>query len=228
MYEAVRVASQGPTTPARFASRAASLGYDGLVIHGPFDQKRGGVIRERFDIDIVRGIAIEAADRETAAGAITDAREEGEIVTVYPGDEDIQRFLARRTAVDVLVPTGEIEHTTAKVAGDHGIALAFDVGPVLRERGPTRVSALRDLRRLATIVDHFDVSHVVTANATLHLELRAPRELESLGAAIDGTAELVKDGLDQWGALAARARRNRDDRFIEPGVRRVDDETDAG
>ncbi len=228
MYEAVRVGPDGPTTPTRFVVAASRLGYDGVVLHWPEEAHRDLEPVEGHDIDVVRGTAIEAAERGEAARAIAQARSAVEIVTGFPANREIQRFIAERPALDVLVPTADIEHTTAKIARDHGIAIAFDLGAVLRRTGPARVDRIRELRRLATIVEHFEVPHVVTANAESHLALRAPRELQCLASLLDADAEFIERGLTRWRALAERTRRNRDDRFIEPGVRIPDDETDAG
>lgn len=228
MYEAVRLPGDRSTTPTRFVVAASRLGYDGIVLQWPAGAHQGLEAVEDHDIDVVRGISIEAAERGDAARAIAQARSWAEIVTGIPADREIQRFIAQRPALDVLVPTDDIEHTTAKVARDHGIAIAFDLEEVLRQTGPARVGRLRALRRLATIVEHFEVPYVVTANANSHLALRAPRELRSLGSLVDTTPEFIERGLTRWRALAERTRRNRDDRFIEPGVRIPDDEADAG
>ncbi|MFC6737455.1 ribonuclease P, partial [Halolamina salina] len=49
---------------------------------------------------------------------------------------------------------------------------------------------------------------------------RAPRELAAVGEQIGFGAEAVRDGLAEWGRLAARNRERLSDSFISPGVQR--------
>lgn len=228
MYEAVHVVEDGDTTPSRFASTAARYGYDGIVIRGELSADGAKAISDRYDIDVVRGTTIRALDRDETGREIARARSMTEILSVLTEDIDMHRFVAEQVRVDVLVPDTRIPHTTAKVARDHGIAIELDLGDVLRTTGDRRIAAIRELRRLIRIVDHYDVPYVCTANATSHLELRAPRELRALGSAIGEDETVIDRGLDRWGTIAEGSRRNQDDRFIEPGVRISDDEADAG
>lgn len=225
MYEVVHVGGSR-TTPARFASTAAEYGYDGIVVRGEITEAACDRIGVEFDIDVVRGAVVAGEDRNEVAQAIASTRATAEIVSGTAPDERMQRFLAQREHLDTLNPDGTIPHTIAKLARDHGIAIEIDLGPVLRERGTNRVSAMRTLRRVIRIVDHYDLPYVIGTNPSSHLELRAPRELMALGPYLGFDTEAVEAGLERWGELARRARRARDDRFIEPGVERVADDAD--
>lgn len=228
MYEAVHVTPDGNTTPARFVSTAAQYGYGGIVLCGEYDTVALQDLEDTYDITVVRGTTIPATDRDTVAKAIDAARADVDVLMVLAEETEMQRFVAQREQVDVLATGADIEHTTAKVARDNGIALTCDFGPLVHQRGADRTAAIRALRRQWRIIEHYDIPVVVTTHAASHLSLRAPREIRALGEAIGFEGECINQGLDYWRTIANRTKRNRCDRFIEPGVRIVDDEADTG
>ena len=224
MYEAVRVGER--STPSRIASTAAAFGFDGIVYLEDIPLPTCEEISETFGIDVARGIDIPVEDRDHTGRAILAARDEYDVLVARTRDESLQRYLAQRERLDVLAPGGPIKHTIGKEATAHGIAIEIDLGAVLRTSGADRARAFRDLRRLAHVIDTFDLSYVVTGSPSSHLKVRAPRELAALEPYVRLPDGGIDTGLENWQAIVSRARQARDDRFIEPGVRRVDNESD--
>ncbi|MFW5934308.1 MAG: RNase P subunit p30 family protein, partial [Halolamina sp.] len=107
-----------------------------------------------------------------------------------------------------------------KEAVAHDVRIEFDLGGVLRDDGGSRVRRLRKLRKLRELVEYFDAPYVVSATPASHLRMRAPRDLAAVGEQIGFGAEAVREGLAEWGRLAARNRERRADSFISPGVQR--------
>jgi ribonuclease P/MRP protein subunit RPP1 len=108
----------------------------------------------------------------------------------------------------------------AKAARDNDVRIEVNLGPVLRDRGGGRVRHVDKLRRLKRLLDHYDTPYVVSANASSHLQLRAPRELAAVGAETGLGDEWVREGLAEWGRLAERNRERLSESFITPGVER--------
>lgn len=232
MYEGVHARPDGETTVARHALTAASAGFDGVVVrsHGDADPPPGDLaaIRDAYGVDVVDGVEVRSADRSRMAGLVGNHRADRTVVAVHGGDPAINRFAVDRPAVDVLAhpmaDDGDVNHVVAAAAADNGVRLEFDLSAVLRATGPPREAAIRDLRKLQDLVEDAGARHVVSANPTSHLQLRAPRELAAVGEVVGIGADFVRDGLAEWGVIADRNRDRRSEEFIESGVRRGEHE----
>lgn len=220
MYETAYPHPDGDATAARHAQTAARYGYDGLVVRTDIDEDLAD-IRNQYGIDVVSGVEI-AVDRPEEAGRIVgDVRSESELVSVRGGSDRLNRFAVEQDRVDVLArPTegGDFNHVLAKKAVAHGTRVEFDLGPLLRSSGGRRVRALRDLRKLREIVNNYETPYVVTASSRSHLQLRAPRELVAVGEQAGFEPEWLRDGLAEWGEIAAQNRRRLSEEFIAPGT----------
>ena len=226
MYEAVHARPDGPSTVARQAHTATDYGFDGIVVRNHGDEGSPDdltTLRDRLDVDVVDGIEVRADSPSQASGLVGNYRSKRTVVVVHGGDSAMNRFAVENDAVDVLAHPmagdGDFNHVLANAAAANGVRVEFSFHPVIHGEGGTRVRRLRDLRKLRELVDDADAPYVVSADPRSHLELRAPRELAALGEAIGFDADAVRDGLAEWGRLAARNRDRRGDSFVEPGVR---------
>ncbi len=181
-------------------------------------------IRSAYDVDVVDGVEIDAADPGMAGSAVRTHRSSRTVVCVVGGDDRMNRYAVEEPRVDVLVRplrgSGGFNHVLAKAARDNDVHVEFDLGPVLRSTGGRRVRALADLRKLREIVTYYDAPHVVSANAGSQLSLRAPRELVAVAETVGFDPDWVREGLRAWGTVADRNRERRSESFIQPGVRR--------
>ncbi|WP_254544352.1 RNase P subunit p30 family protein [Halomarina pelagica] len=224
MYEAVHVRPDGESTVARMALTAAEQGYEGLVVRNHGDATAdydAEAITAEYGVDVVDGVEVRAERRSRAAGFVTSHRTRRTVVCVHGGP--LNRFAVEDERVDVLahpMDGGDVNHVLARAAAENGVRIEFDLSRVLRADGGPRVRAIADLRKLRELVAKYDAPHVVSADARGHLQLRAPRELVAVGEVIGLDAEWIREGLREWGRLAARNRERRSDSFIEPGVRR--------
>ena len=224
MYEAVAAYPAGDSTVSRQARTAADYGYDGLVVRTREAEFDADAISDRYGIDIVRGIEVDAADPESAAGAVGNHRSECTVLLVRGGTNALNRYAVETDRIDVLTRPmagdGDFNHVLARAAATHNVHVEFDFGPVLRTSGGPRVQTLQRLRKLRELVEQYDAPFVVSVNADSHRQLRAPRELRAVGEQIGFTADQITAGLEAWGEIVARNRERADERFIEPGVRR--------
>lgn len=225
---------RGASTVARFAATAADRGFEGVVVRSrhdarpEFDPVR---IREAYGVDVVPGVEIAVDDPSRASGFLGSVRPEYPVVLVRGGSPKLNRFAVESDAVDVLADPmageGDVNHVLARAAADHGVRVEFNFSRVLRAEGGRRVRALRGLRKLRELVETYEPPYVVSADPRSHLELRAPRELLAVGEVAGFSADQVRDGLAEWGRLAARNRERLSDEFIAPGVKRGKYEEDA-
>ncbi|MFB6352594.1 MAG: RNase P subunit p30 family protein [Halobacteriales archaeon] len=228
MYEAVLARPAGPSTVARLASTAADYGYEGVVVSNPPDDSTeydAAAIREAYGVDVVAGLTLAPEDPASAGGAIGHHRPDTTVLCVR-GGESINGYAVREPRVDVLVRPmangGDLDHVDVRAAADNGVRLAADLGPVLRETGPSRSSAIAGLRKLRELVADADAPYVVTAGGESHLELRAPRELAAVASTAGFDRAAVERGLAEWGRLAERNRERLSEASVAPGVRVAD------
>jgi len=223
-YEAIAAYPDGSSTVSRYAKTAANYGYNGIVVRTRDADYDSEAISEAYGVDVVSGIEIVAESPDSIAGSVGNFRQACTLLMVRGGTNARNRYAVETDRVDVLTQPmagdGDFNHVLARAANTHGVRVEFDFGPVLRETGGNRVQALRGLRKLRELVEYYETPYVVTASPTTHLWLRAPRELIAVGEQIGFTATQIKQGLAEWGRLAERNRRRADESFVEPGVRR--------
>jgi ribonuclease P/MRP protein subunit RPP1 len=231
MYEAVTPHPEGDTTPSRYATTAARMGYAGVVVlasDGVTHDPPLGAVAEEAGIDVVDAVVV---DGDSVGSAVRRHRPDRTLVCVRGGDVARNRRAVEDDRVDVLLTPmtgdGDVNHVLADLAAQNGVRIAFDLGPALRATGGHRVQALRDLRKLREVVDDRDAPFVVSASARSHLQVRAPRDLAAVGAVVGFDAETIRTGLTEWGRLAERNRHRQSESFIMPGVERGKYEEDA-
>lgn len=227
MYEGVHAHPEGASTVARLAATAADYGFDGLIVrnHGDapadYDAAR---IQEIYGIDIVEGVEVRADDPAQASGHLGTLRESTTLVLVHGGTSAMNRFAANQAQVDVLAhpASGDADpdHVLVQSAAANGVRIEFDFGPVLRQTGGGRVQAIAELRKLRELVLDADAPFVVSARPASHLEIRAPRELIAVGAAIGFEEAEIEAGLTEWRRLTERNRDRLADESVAPGVTR--------
>ena len=234
MYEAVHARPDGESTVARNALTAASDGYDGVVVRNRTDARPDDdleSVADEYGVDVVDGVELVPDDVAQASGSIGNLREQATVLLVRGGTPKLNRFVAESPKVDVLAgpmrDEGDLNHVVVRAAKENGVRLEFDFSRVLRAQGGPRVQALRGLRKLRELVEHYDAPYVVSADAHSHLELRAPRELLAVGEEIGFDRDQVRAGLEEWGVLAERNRKRMSEEFISEGVERGRHEEDA-
>jgi ribonuclease P/MRP protein subunit RPP1 len=222
VYEAVHARPAGRSSVARFAGEARAAGFAGVVV-----RDREATVPAGAAGDVVRGATVDAAPGE-ASGRVGALRDETTLLLVRGGTRARNRFAVEEARVDVLAaPTGPhaseacpFGEAAARAAARNGVRVEFDLGPVLRAAGGTRVRAIDALSRLHDAVTAYDAPHVVSAAPASHLALRDPRALAAVGEAVGLPAGFVREGLREWGRLAARNRDRAGEDWVMPGVRR--------
>lgn len=227
MFEAIRATSTEESTVARMALTAAELGYKGLLIRHPDPQNASidvDAIASMSGIEIVIGGEITTDAPSQASGLIGSLRPIVPVLVVSGGTRAMNNFVVRQDRVDVLIdPIGgkqAIDHVVVKTAKSHGVHLEVNLGPVLRSAGGNRVRAIRRLRELWTLIDHYDAPFVVTGCPRSHLEFRAGRDLAAVGDTIDIDPEKVHEGMTQWSRIVRENQDRLAEDYVQPGVYR--------
>ncbi len=131
------------------------------------------------------------------------------VVFVATGTQEELRRAARHPAVDGLSVPGFLDPVTVRFAAESGVAVELCVGDLLRLRGGNRVRALQRLRRNALLARKAGAPCLLTSGAGSRAEVRAPRDLASLGVvaglgrreALEGVREVPRRVLQRRGFL---------------------------
>ena len=213
IYEAVSPHPAGSSTPRRFAARAATLGYDGLIVDG-------GDLPADPACDMVDAAVLTGPDVASMSGGLHQLRTAHTVLIVVGGDHQRNRFAVDHAAVDVLsgaiAERMAVNHVIVNHAREHDVAVAVDLGPIITAAGGSLVRYLQRCRELIRLLEHADAPYVVTVGARSHRMLRAPRDLDALGALIGVDPGWVEEGLRRWGQIVSRNRRRMD--APAPGV----------
>jgi ribonuclease P/MRP protein subunit RPP1 len=202
MYEAVLAHPAGSSTVARLAATAAEYGYAGLVIVNPPDAQPAydpAAVAEAYEVDVVEGRTLEPSNPAEASGALGHHRPETTVLALRGGGDGLNGHAARQGRLALLASPladgGTVDDVLVKAAAQPGVRLAVDLGPVLRSSGDERTRSIAGLRKLRELIEDADAPYVVTAGATSHLELRAPREIAAVAAVAGvGVGLLVRRG----------------------------------
>jgi ribonuclease P/MRP protein subunit RPP1 len=222
VYEAVTAPTGDRPSLAAVAERAAAVGYEGLVV-----RNSEATLPHSDGVDLVSGATVDAGPN-AASGQVHGRRSETTVLLLRGGTPARNRFAVEEPRVDVLAaPVGPdaseafpFDHVLARAARRNAVRVEFDLRPVLRETGGTRVRAISALTRLRDLVETYDAPHVVTAGVDSPLALRAPRALTAVGETVGLGREFVDEGLHEWSRIAARNRDRASDDWVMPGVRR--------
>lgn len=227
MYEAVRVEDEGRTTTSRFVATAADAGFDGIVVANRHEDRAdfdGERLRDEYGIDVVDGVEVVTTDKATASGTIASLRRQTTVLVLRGGTPTMNRYAVETPAIDVLsdpmTGEGDVNHVIVKEAARNDVHIEVNLAPVLRAEGGARVQALRGLRKLRELLEHFDAPFVVSGGPKTHLQVRGPRELVAVGEQIGFDDQQVQAGLDRWGEIAATNRERLSSEYVAEGVRK--------
>jgi ribonuclease P/MRP protein subunit RPP1 len=182
---------------------AVHLGYGGLCIysHPDLEIKSSESPASIGDkLKIFRGMELRVSRASKLHGLVGKYRKEADIIAVHGGTEAINRAAVENPGVDILndpftARDSGINHILAKSAAENGVALSFDVGPLIRQKGGKRISVLSGLRQNLMLVRKFNVPVILTTGATSAYGLRAPREVMALAGLFGMTPEEARGAL---------------------------------
>lgn len=209
MYEFVRCHPASRSTASRVAVTADRAGFDGVVLRNPYT---GGsppdydvACEDELSVDVVRGVEVQTNSVQEMHGYVGNLASKYGVVCVRGGDEDVERAAAESDDVDVIAAPQEFDHVTVREAAENDVALEIDLGPVLRDSGGRRVSAIQKIELLTRLAEKHDASLVVSGSPDDHLEVRGRRELRAVAGIVGVDEEDFEAAADASHALTRDA-----------------------
>ncbi len=192
------------SSPKEMALMACYLGFGGIGLRheGILSGNKGAMdmmnnFEQEFDPDIkgtldpafklFNSIEIHVSKPAQLHGLVGKHRRNADVLIVRGGDETINRYAVENPNVDILSypltsRDSGINHVMAKEAGINDVAVAFDLGPLIKGRGGKRVRTLSHYRTNLMLLRKYDVPMILTCNASSYFDLRSPRELIALSS----------------------------------------------
>jgi ribonuclease P/MRP protein subunit RPP1 len=160
------------------AIEAREMGLDSLAAIGVPSGENQGV--RVFSATVIREPSVKGV-----ITALRTAAKGSDLALVDAGDQAFNRVVISLRGVDVLrqvhrAPNGAFTHVTARMAADRGVALEFDLQPLVQLRGWPRQRVLQSHARLLRLQRKYGFPCTIATNARSILDLRSPREMAAL------------------------------------------------
>jgi len=186
------------------AVEAGEAGLDSLAAVGAPSGEKGG-------IRILSAAVIHEPSVKGVIAVLRSAAKGSDLVLVDAGDQAFNRAVLTLKGVGVLrqvhrAPRGAFTHVTARLAADRGVALEFDLQPLVQLRGWPRQRVIQSHERLLRPQRKYGFPCTVATNARSILDLRSPRELAALTRLFGMGEEETLRALAVPGELAGRYR----------------------
>ncbi|MBP1908791.1 ribonuclease P protein component 3 [Methanolobus bombayensis] len=191
---------EGKNTIEEMASFSLRLGISGIAITNPSQSCQPERAQVFDDFEVFSGVEIRVDNPSRLHGMVGKYRKKTDVIVIRGGTENINRAAVENSNVDILSGFGSMKdnglnHILARSASDNDVAIAFDLGEVVSQRGGRRVRTLSNFRKDLALVRKYDVPFILTSNAGSCYDLRAPRELIALAGLFGMTKEEAISGL---------------------------------
>jgi ribonuclease P/MRP protein subunit RPP1 len=170
----------GDSSLRRMALEARQLGLGGLVA---IDTLPGTIEGVR----VIRGVIITAPQVKEVIAALRRVPKSDTLVMVNATDSGFVRAIIGLKNVHVLRHVHRAEkyafdHVAARMAAEQGVAVDFDLRPVIYYRGVPRQKVLQRYLDVLTLHHRYEFPLTLSTNACSILDMRGPREMRSLSS----------------------------------------------
>lgn len=190
--------SIGQNSVAEIIKMAGSLGFSSICIidhvkdknKDNLDNLREEIIRHKTDLEIYTGIEISTEDPEIMRMRVKRLRDRADIIIVSGGNPKINRAAVENPRVDILAhpergrKDSGIDNVMAKLATENSVAIEFNFKFVLHSYRKVRSHLLSHMKTNVMLAKKYKTPIVITSGAESIFDMRAGRELASLGSLI--------------------------------------------
>ncbi|MFB6076279.1 MAG: ribonuclease P protein component 3 [Candidatus Aenigmatarchaeota archaeon] len=177
-----------------FIEIAEYLGINGLVFTPRFSSVKElknfynyiDEIKEQTEIDIIKGVEIEAKSVKDLKKKIYKVREKATLVVVMGGDYTINRVSCEDSRVDILShpeykrSDSGLDHVLAKKASENDVHIEINFRDILQTYGKVRSHVLSHIDKNIELAKKYEAPFVICSGAKDRYELRGQKELSAL------------------------------------------------
>lgn len=168
-----------PESIRNMASQSKHCGFSGIGILNPSIDVSKIAIPEDFSIFSIVEINCKGS---VLRDEIKRHKEKKDILVVKGKDEDFDRCAVETEGLDILVQPARMNNIMAKIAADNSVAIGFNIGSIIRNRGDARA---RDLSIMRTNLRHtrkYGTRIILTSDSYCQYDIRTPREIAALSS----------------------------------------------
>ncbi|MFB6282690.1 MAG: RNase P subunit p30 family protein [Halobacteria archaeon] len=213
MYEFVHHLPESNSSLARMAVTASDAGYGSVVSRNHTDTTGGtdggsNGVQEIYDeepalddVDIYRGIEVRADSVNDLNSQVHSFSGEAEVVMVHGGDAEINVAASQSDDVDVVCHPcmkEEFNHVFIRNCAENDVAVEFNLRPVIRVSGGSRVRSLENIRKMLELVRKYETSFIISCDPFGHLEIRGRREVEAICRSIGFSDDELQMGMEEY------------------------------
>jgi ribonuclease P/MRP protein subunit RPP1 len=199
-----------PESPELMAALAKKYGYSGIVVMNP---KVNDIILPD-DFSIYRGVEIRAKSSRIRE-EIKKHRDSNLILLARGGEEDMNRAAVESEGLDILLHPSEFNNVLAKAASDNSIAIGFNLGLLIRQKGDARVRELKNMRIILKHARKYKLKMILTSDSDSVYDLRSPREMVALSSLFGMTQT---EAIDSMSATPESILRRKSPDYIKEGI----------
>ncbi len=190
-----------------FAYVAKKYGYSGIAV---FNSTTDEKLENRLvNFTIYEGVELSGTYIKSEI-----KKHRSSILLVRGGNEKLNRAVVE-TDIDILLQPIEFNHIIARMAGENSVAIGFDLGSIIRQKGDARIKALKIMRTNLKYARKYKLPMILTSNARSCYDLRSPREMVALAGLFGMTKE---EAVDAMSTFPLQIVRRKNPNYIRQGV----------
>ncbi|NJD52694.1 MAG: ribonuclease P protein component 3 [Candidatus Methanoperedens sp.] len=199
-----------PDSPEPMVTLAKKYGYSGIVVT---NLKVNDIILPD-DFSIYKGVEIRTKSSRIRE-EIKKYRDSNIISIVRGGEEDINRASLESDGLDILLQPSEFNNVLAKAASDNSIAIGFNLGLLIRQRGDARIKELKNMRIILKHARKYKLKMILTSDSGSIYDLRSPREMVAISSLFGMTPS---EAIDAMSATPESILRRKSPDYIKEGI----------
>lgn len=185
--------SDGENSIEEMVGFAERLGYSGIAICDDYESKEKlvelkNMVKEiRTEIGVYPGVLIRADSVSDMKEKISKVREKALIVIVAGGNYEINRAACEDPRVDILAHPEQgridsgLDDVCMEAATQNNVAIQINFREILYSFRKQRSYTLNHISKNIELANHFRTPVVICSGAQSTWDMRAPRELVSIG-----------------------------------------------
>ncbi|MDY6964386.1 MAG: RNase P subunit p30 family protein [Halobacteriota archaeon] len=184
---------ENSSSQAELCEVSKRYGYSGIAFTNHSDFFGGRMEMNVWNFEVYNGVEI-VSSVSKLKDEIRRFRPKVTVLSVHGGDERINRMAVEDRRVDILCHPEEVDgpglnHVLARSATKNGVAIEFNIGEIIHNRGRSRSRILSFMAKNLKLARKYDVPMVLTSSANSIYDLRAPREMMALASLFGMTGE---------------------------------------
>jgi ribonuclease P/MRP protein subunit RPP1 len=183
----VHAVPDGDNTAPELAALAGHFGYSGIALANHSDKlpQSWPLLSLPEGFEIFKGIELVEENPSKLHGLIGKFRKSVDILIVHGGSETVNRAALENPGVDILNhpafdKSSGLNQVLAKAAAENEVAIGLTLRSLLTSRGSRRIRLLSDLRANLDLARKYEVSLILSSDATSCFDLRAPMDALAL------------------------------------------------